>query len=897
MAHRSRLEGEMDEELRFHLESYIEDLIQRGVPREQAERQARIEFGGITVHKEEMRASLGLRLWDDLLADLRHALRMLWKSPGFTAIAIGSLALGIGANTAIFTVAKEVLLDRLWVPHPEELTLFHWIAPKNTVAHHIWGDWDAAPGNKATSTSFPYPLYQQLRAQNNVLADLFAFKGVGLLTVAVDGDARAVQAEMVSGNYYQALGVQTVIGRPIGPADDAVPGSGAVVVISDGFWTQRFGRSPSVIGKTVLLNSTPFTIIGVNPPRFTGAKTVQASPEVFVPFSMQPVLLPRRAGSILNDPDMWWLQIMARPKPGIARQTAQAALDTQFNAIAHAGMTIKSGEAIPTLLLEDGSRGLDESGKSLSQPIYVLEALVGLVLLLACANVANLLLARSAARQREMSVRLALGASRGRVLRQVMTESVALSLLGGAGGFVLGFAGRDVIPRLMANPWEPMQLGARFDWRIFVFTAALSVLTGLIFGLAPAWKATRTQVSSGLKDSAQAVTNRRRGYAGKAIVAFQVALSTLLVVGAVLFVRTLANLASINPGFRTDHLLLFAINPPPRQYPAGKDIALHRELEQKLAAVPGVESVTLSDVVFMANDQSMDDFVPAGRPKTGEQTESHFDANVGGSYFTTIGIPILSGRGFNSGDTETSPKVAVINQSLARLDYPGTNPIGRTFHSSDAEWQIVGVCGDTRYDSLRKDIPPLFFLPYRQMQAAEGMTYEIRTHVSPAALTPLLRRTVQSVDKNLPLMDVRTQEEQIKASVQQERIFADLTAAFGMLALVLASIGIYGIMAYTVSRRTNEIGIRLALGARTQQILGMVLSESTRLALTGVVAGLGAAMLLTRFLKSMLYGLKPHDPATLVCAAVLLLGVALLAAWLPALRASRVQPMQALRHE
>jgi predicted permease len=379
---------------------------------------------------------------------------------------------------------------------------------------------------------------------------------------------------------------------------------------------------------------------------------------------------------------------------------------------------------------------------------------------------------------------------------------------------------------------------------------------------------------------------------------FQVALSTLLVVGAVLFVRTLANLNSVDPGFRADHLLLFAIQQPRSQYPAPKDVALHRQLEQKLATVPGVESVTLSSGALIANNIDQDDFIPLDRPNYEKEDTGEFDSAVGEHFFATMGIPMLSGRDFNAGDTETSPKVAVINQALAHAVFPGENPIGKRFRSSSSVFQIVGICANTHYDSLRTEPPPTFYVPYRQLpDAAYGKTYEVRTHVSPASLAPLLRRAVQSVDRNLPLIDLRTQTEQIDSTIQGERTFAALTAAFGLLALTLASIGIYGIMAYTVSRRTNEIGIRLALGAQARQILSMVLGEAFWLAAAGVAAGLGAALLLTRFLRTMLYGLKPNDPATLVCAAALLFAVALLAGWVPAQRASRVQPMQALRHE
>jgi predicted permease len=904
---RSRLEIEMDTELAFHLEQYTQDLIAKGVPSEEAVRRARIELGGIAVQKEEMRASLGLRLWDDLRADLRYAFRMLMKSPGFTAIAVGSLALGIGANTAIFSVAKQVLLDRLGVPHPGGLRLFHWISPKHSVAHHVWGDWDD-PGNdgNVTSTSFPYPVYQQLQEQNKVLQDLFAFKGTGRLTVTVDGEAEAVQGEMVSGNYYQALGVTPALGRAILPADDAVPGSGAVVVISNDFWVKRFSRSPSVIGKVISINSRPFTIIGVNSASFTGVKNAHASSEVFVPFSVQPLILPR-PGSVLDDAGLWWIQIMARSKAGVPDRTAQAALDTAFQAELRAVAHPKKDEAIPQLILADGSRGMNETGQAMARPIYVLLALAGLVLLLACANIANLLLARSAARQREMGVRLALGARRSRILRQVLTESLLLSMLGGAAGFLLGYLGRNAIPRLMTSHWESNSFDSRFDWMIFTFTASISILTGLAFGLAPAWRAMRTQVSSDLKNSTQTATHRRKGIAGKTIVAFQVALSTLLVVGALLFVRTLANLDAVNPGFRTDHLLLFSIQQPRTQYPPPADVALHRRLEEKLSAVPGVESLTLSTEALISNNVDVDNFTPLDMPKasSGNLEPSAWDNVVGDSFFSTMGIPIVAGRGFNSGDTETSPKVAVINRKLAQQFFPGMNPIGRKFRGISAgingeqePFEIVGICSDTYFNNFRTDPPATYFVPYRQIHdISSGMTYEIRTHVKPESLLPLLRRAVQSVDQNLPLVDIRTQTEQIDDTIQQERIFASLTAAFGVLALILASIGIYGIMAYTVSRRTNEIGIRLALGAQARQILTMILRETSWLAVLGVATGLGGALLLTRLVRSMLFGLKPNDPTTLVASAGLLFAVALLAGWVPARRASRVEPMQALRHE
>jgi len=569
-----------------------------------------------------------------------------------------------------------------------------------------------------------------------------------------------------------------------------------------------------------------------------------------------------------------------------------------LNAAVRATMTLGKDDEIPRLALVDGSRGLNFAGKEFAQPVYVLMSLTGLVLLLACANIANLLLARSAARQREMCVRLALGAGRGRILRQVLVESLLLSGLGGAAGLLFGYFAKNAIPRMLSSSWEPAPFSARFDWRVFAFTAAISIITGLLFGVAPAWQATRTQVNSGLKDAAQTTTHRRKGFAGKVIVAFQVALSTLLVVGAFLFVRTLANLRAVDPGFRPEHLLLFQIDPPESRYPSPKHLVLFRQIEQKLTSIPGVTAVTLSSEPLIADSMSNNHFLPVGQDLSGKKATAHFNA-VGATFFETMGIPIVAGRGFAETDTATSTRVAVVNRALVHQFFSGINPVGKTFTTGKKEpaIQIVGICADAKYESLRRPAPPTFYEPYQQLTHEMDMTYEVQTRMKPESITAAARAVVQSIDKDLPLVDVRTQTEQIDATIQQERIFADLTVGFGILALTLASIGIYGIIAYTVARRTNEIGIRLALGAQARQILAMVLRETSWLAVIGVALGLGAALLLTRFLASMLFGLKPNDPATLIASAALLFAVALLAGFIPARRASRAQPMQALRHE
>jgi predicted permease len=897
-----QLSNEIEDELAFHIEAYAADLMQSGIPREEAFRRARIELGGIAVQKENCRTAWGTRFWDELRADLRYAARMLAKSPGFTAIAIISLALGIGANTIIFTVTKAVLLDKLGVPHPDELRLLALTQGDKGVVHSSWGSFDKTPEGKFHSTSFSYPVYQQLRQHNSTLQDIFAFKDYGRMTATIDNKAEVVTSEMVSGNYYRDLNIRPILGRAIVDSDDGAVGSGPVVVISYPYWTRRFGRSPDVIGKKIQINSTPMTIIGVNPPDFTGVYGVQSSPDIFLPFSMQPIVAPKFKTSLLTDNKLWWVMMMGRLKPGMSTETARAALDVDLNAAVHATMEIGKDDEVPRMLLEDGSRGQNAAGNMFAKPVYVLISLAGFVLLLACANLANLLLARASSRQREMSVRLALGAGRARILRQMFTESLLLSVAGGAVGLLLGYAGRNALPRLLSSSWEPTVLNTSFNWIIFGFTTAISILTGLLFGLAPAWQATRTQVSSGLKDNAQTATQRRRNITGKTLVITQVALSMLLLVGAGLFTRTLMNLNNSHIGFNPNNILLFEVQPPVTRYPAAQRTAFYHRLEDKLATLPGVDSVTLMEEPLIAGSMSNSFFIPDGHSPTVKKEKQFADNNVvGDHFFSTFGIPIIAGRSLNETDTETSQMTAVVNQALAKQFFPGINPIGKTFKADIKATQsieIVGVCGDAKYNSLRNDPRPTFYVPYRQnVDSEESMTFAVHTSMTQAALVPALRAAVASIDRDIPLQDIRTQNEQIADMTKQERIFASLTSGFGILALILACIGIYGIMAYTVSRRTNEIGIRMALGAQADRVLRMILREASLMAIAGVVIGLGAAIAMGRLIASMLFGLKPYDPITLGGAALLLAFVALAASWIPARRAAHVDPIKALRHE
>ena len=680
----------MEAEVQFHIDARAADLIRNGLAPEEAKRQARLEFGAIASHKDGMRTSLGLRWADDLWCDLRYAARILRKSPGFTAIAVGSLALAIGANTTIFSVANEMLYERLGVPHPEQLRLLAFRGDKNVVVHSTWGDLEPHSRRRPTlHTSFSYPVYQQLRHDNHVRP--------GHLRLQRHRPHQRHRRRIRPGHATRARLRQLLradashpaIGRAILPSDDGAPSTGAVAIISDGFWQRSFGRSPDVIGKVITVNTIPVTIIGVNPRGFTGAKSVQSSPDLFMPLSMIPLLRAEIGtnGSFLSSTRVFWVQLMARTKPGVSDEQARAALDVSLSAAIRGTMKVKKDDTMPTLLLDDGSRGLNHSGREFAKPLYVLLALVGFVLLLACANIANLMLARASARQREMGVRLALGAGRSRILRQVLTESLMISAMGGFFGVFLYFLGRSSLPKLFINAWEQPDLILPFHWHVFVFTAAVTILTGILFGVAPAYASTRAEIGTALKEGTKTATRHRKGFSGSAIVAFQVALSTMLVVGAALFLRTLINLNSIDPGFRTDHLLLFDLNPPSKQYPAPKDVALHARVEEALRAVPGVQSVSLTDNPLVANNSTSDDFNIEGAPEVkrerGDRTGITYSGDVGHDFLSTMGIPILVGRGFTPQDVNSLQRVAVVNQTLVRQLFNGQNPIGKRFSIDD----------------------------------------------------------------------------------------------------------------------------------------------------------------------------------------------------------------------
>jgi predicted permease len=899
----SETNREFREEVQTHIELLKDRLMHQGMSREEAAKAAVRQFGNPVLVEQRHRDARSFLWFATVFQDVRYGVRMLAKNPGLTAIAITSLALGIGANTAIFTLAKAALFDALSVPQPGQLRLLAYAQDVRSVVQHDWGDFYTDGQGRTVIASFSYPAYRELERRDRSLGDLFAFVDLSQfehLSATIDGHAEVVTAELVSGNFFQGMRVGTALGRPIEPADDSLPGSGAVAVISDSFWQRRFDRSPSVIGKTIDVNLTPFTIVGVAPRGFAGASHVHTPQDLFLPLSMQPVIFPKPTGSLLSDADTWWIQILGRLDPSTSDEQARASLAVSLNQAIRSTMTVPADRSVPPLLLLPGGRGWNYAAQELEHPMPFLLGLAGLVLLLACVNVANLLLGRFSSRSREISIRLALGAGNKRVVRQMLTESLCLSMLGGAAGLLLGYLGRNILPHLLSASWAPTALNTRFDWRVFAFTFAISVLTGLGFGAGPAWQATRTSLNAGLKDGGTTMTRHRRGIAGKMLVTLQISLCMLLLVSAGLFLRTLVNLNSLDPGFNKRGLLLFAIEPPQQRYSAPRNIELLHRLEERISSVPGVESVTLSREALLAQSGSNSDFLPEGRPKIAGRSKYVPYNSVGQSFFTTMGIPILYGRSFDPRDTPSSPGVAIINRALAQKEFGGTNPVGKSFRTKEGgeQIEIVGICADAKYALLRADDAPTFYVLYTQQKNVAGsMTFEVRTQGEPRDFVGPVRSAVESVDKDLPLIEMRTQQEQIDATLAPERSFATVTSGFGVLALLLACIGVYGVMAAGVSRRFNEIGIRMALGARSDQVRRMVVGEAIALALVGIGAGLCAALFLTRLLSSFLFGLKPTDSATLAGAGSLLLTVAILASWGPARRASRIQPVQALRHE
>ncbi|HKP85376.1 MAG TPA: ABC transporter permease [Blastocatellia bacterium] len=848
-----------------------------------------------------------------LIQDLRYGVRMLRKNYGFTVIAVMSLALGIGANTALFSVIDAVLLKKLPVKEPDRLVLFKSLAARGYSygGYHGSTSPDPATGLVA-ATSFPYQSFMRLREQESVLSDVFAFAPVGALNVKVDEQADVANGQVVSGNYYENLGAQFVAGRAITEDDDKA-GASPVAVISYRYWQRRFDRDLAVLGGQINLNNVAFTIVGITGPEFAGTTQVGFSPDISVPLAMEPQISVER--SRLQGAGSWWLRLMGRLKPGATVEQARASLEgafyqsvTEHRAARQSQAQSQGGRPIPQvdpqdyprLAVESGSQGEMESRRYYAPQLYLLLGVVGVLLLIACANVANLLLARAASRQKEIAVRLAMGATRFRLVRQLLTESVLLAALGGLLGLLFALWIKDAL--LGVGYWGGQGMSAldpKLDLRVFGFTFGLSLATGILFGIAPALRATKIDLTPSLKDTGRGSSAVSRSMLSRSLIVAQVAMSLVLLVGAGLIIRTLHNLQNVDAGFSRNNLLLFRVDPNLLGYKGERLANLYKQIFERIEAIPGVSSVTFTRNALLSGSSSgRSVYLPGSAEGSVGETWLH---QVRENYLETMEIPLLSGRSLNPQDDSRAPRVAVVNQAFAERCFPGEDPVGKRFGfdpETRTQVEIVGVAKDTKYASLREDIRPTLYLSWLQELGGVGaMTFEVRTSTEPTLLAAAIRQAVREADTNLPLSEVKTQAEQVEQSLRMERLFARLLSFFGLLALLLASVGLYGVMAYSVSQRTQEIGIRMALGAETRDVLKMVIRQGMLLAVAGVALGIGSAIGLTRLMKSMLFGVSATDPATFAAIALLLIAVALVACYIPARRAARVDPMVALRYE
>jgi len=1003
-----RMMEELEEDIRDHIARETQDNIERGMAPEEARYAAVRKFGNVTRVKEETREVWSFVWLEQLLQDIQFGLRMLRKSPGFAAVAILTLALGIGANTAIFSLIDAVMLRALPVENPSQLVLLKWSARNAPNIHGYMNSGDC-PLNVMPGAANPYgcsfsePMFREI-AQANIFEATTAFAYSGRLNLTGNGTASVINGQLVSGDFFRTMGLKAAAGRLFEVADDK-PSAAAVAVLNYGYWQSAFGASRDVVGRTIELNNVPFTIIGVAEQRFTGI-TPGSDYDVWLPLAdaqriTDLMFWQNRSSDVSN----WWLTIIGRLKPGTQLASAQAAVSGLFrNEMLHGAVPLFHGGEMPLrpggpggrgpssdqmfhgamppaggngaasvlvppqqtaggpvqgrreagplprpssagnapavrlappaagsergpqslstvadnpeVTLVPAQTGLTGARSEYSNPLYVLMLAVGIILLIACANVAGLMLARAAARQKEMAVRLALGAGRARVVRQLLTESMMLSVLGGALGILFAYWGAHaIISFVSSNQTRPLGFATGVDLRVLGFTVTISLLTGILFGIAPTFRGARVDLTPALKEGER--SSASSGHAGRkwlsignALVVAQVALAIVVLVGAGLLVRTLANLRSMDVGFDSHNILVFGIDPTLIGYKGAQVDAFYRDLQGRLAETPGVKSASYSVLPLLSNRLGITGFHWPGTPQ--DRTSMADGLAVGPSFFATMHIPFLAGREFNASDFKVSaansgliPSSArtpvIVNQAFVQKYLGKENPLGQRFGEADAAedhpaipgYEIIGVVRDAKYNSLRRDIQAMMYTP----QSAGGASFELRTAADPQAILPAIREVVAQVNTNLPLFDVKTESEQIDRLLFQERLVARLSGFFGLLALVLACVGLYGLLSYEVSLRTREIGIRMALGAHPGTVLKLVLREGVVLAIVGAAMGIGVALGVTRYLTSMLYAVHANDPVTMIAVALLLTIVALAACYIPARRAMRVDPMVALRYE
>jgi predicted permease len=832
---------------------------------------------------------------------MSFAARMARRSPGFTIVAVLSLSLAIAATTAVFSLTDAVFLETLPVHAPEELVLIEWAGPSESASgeQEYWTSYDGSirrsdiPG-EVIGSSLSMPVFEIIRARSSTLSGVFAFAEIEQLNVVDAAGASIARGQLATGDYYVTLGVDAALGRVFTAADD-VPGAPPVAVLSSRYWQRRFGGDRDVVGRVVSINGVPVSVIGITPPEFVGTLNVDEPADVTMPFAMAPTVSPDTSPDELADPGRWWVQLMGR-RSAVASQTAveaelrQVLRDAWRTAGSEASATSTAAEGAMRPRIASGARGPNDSRRNYRLATTLLGVLAGLVLVLACSNVAGLLLARAGVRRGEVTMRLALGAGRRRVVAQLLVEALLLAGMGEALGLALAWVGQDVFLVLQPGVGE-LQLG--LDGRAFMVATALSVGTAVVFGLAPALHVTRYDLASSLKGSEKGRAAPRATLRAGLLVG-QIAVTVMLLFGSAQFVGSLRNLAEVDAGFDQDGLLLFRVDPRLSQYDDGRVPSLYRTLYDAYRETPGIESATFARHMMLTGGRRTGSVSVGGRGESDPMTT--LIGPVGPSFFETVRIPIVAGRSFGTADDETAPAVALVNESFVRMRMAGRNPLGGTVTMGTRTMEIVGVAGDSRYYSVREAPEPTLYVPFLQIERGQA-GFMLRTSADPLALVDQVREVTRRIDSTLSMFEVTTQRAAAASTLGEERLLATMTTAFAALALFLAAIGVYGVMTYAASRRTSEIGLRLALGAKERSILWLISRSTVALVLAGTAIGLGGSFVGSRYFDRLLYGFSTTDPRSALLSVTVIAFAAFVAAYVPAHRARRMSALDALRSE
>lgn len=890
LLHRRRLDREMRAEMQAHLDALTQENIAAGMAPEEARLAAQRRFGGTDQIRERALDARGGRWLEEIERDVRVAVRSLSKSPLLTAIAILSLAIGIGAGTAVFSVLNAVLLRDLPVRDPGELRVIQWSGLHAKLLNHTGFGFSTGAGGVRIDGSFPYPALDAFRSGQSGLASIFAFFAMPRVTVVAAGESTTTAGVLVSGNFLHDYGATVHLGRAL-TADDDRPGTEPVAVITHRFWQQRFGGAADVLGQTIVLNRNPFTIVGVLSPGYVGPFPGDPT-EFYVTFAAQPALAPARA---LDSLDQWWVQLMARVEPEANLARSAEVLTAGFHhLLENSRATIEQ----PGIVLTPGAQGAGTSlRRRLAKPMFLLLGVVAVVVAVACANVAGLLLARGSARRHEFALRAALGSGRWRLIRQTLVESAVLAVAAACLGLVFSIWSRSALLRGIGIFPEGFHFDLTADRSVFGFALATAVITAVLFGTVPALRAGFVEPLGGLKSRSAAGAPPLR--LAKVLVSVQIGLTVLLVVGAGLLARSFVNLTRLDPGFTTHDLLTFRIDPGQAGYDRASLPAFYREAHRALAALPGVDSVAMTSVALASDSSNTNTILLPESAGFGHEPQNVHELHVSEDFFATMRIPILLGRGLSAADSAESMPVAVVNETFVRRFFPAENALGQTFrlsHAQDRAFTIVGVSRDAKYASLRQEIPPLVCFSRAQEERNTAVVL-IRSSLPPLSLVPAARKAIASINRNVPLSNIATQEQLVQRTMAADRLFAVLCGGLSGFTLLLACIGIFGLLAYSVSQRTQEIGVRMALGATRRAVAWPLMRQALLLTALGLAGGIPASVVAARVIRNQLYGVELFDSWTLGAGAVLVLVVVLAASWLPARRATRIDPMVALRME